>query len=88
MSGKKKTYYASPIDRRGEREVKPDPREVARLKAAIPQDTRSTTGRVFGDPLPGRRAIDRRRAGGPPRAGAVTRPALFAGAGLKRRAEF
>lgn len=33
----------------------------ARL-AEIPDDTRSKTARVFGDPLPGRSALDMRRA--------------------------
>lgn len=33
----------------------------ARL-AEIPDDTRTTTARVFGDPLPGRSALDQRRA--------------------------
>lgn len=34
---------------------------AARL-AEIPRDTRSLTGRIFGDPLPGRSAFDRARA--------------------------
>lgn len=29
-------------------------------KQVIPQDTRSLTGRLFGDPLPGRSALDKR----------------------------
>lgn len=33
---------------------------AARL-AEIPRDTRSLTARIFGDPLPGRSAFDRRR---------------------------
>lgn len=33
----------------------------ARL-AEIPEDTRDLTARLMGDPLPGRRAIDRREA--------------------------
>lgn len=28
----------------------------------IPSDTRDLTGRIFGDPLPGRSALDRRNA--------------------------
>lgn len=32
---------------------------AARLMAEIPPDTRDLTGRIFGDPLPGRRAIDK-----------------------------
>lgn len=35
---------------------------LARI-AEIPDDTRSLTGRICGDPLPGRSALDRRRAG-------------------------
>ncbi len=31
------------------------------LAATIPADTRSLTGRIFGDPLPGRSALDARR---------------------------
>lgn len=34
---------------------------VDRLVAQIPRDTRDLTGVVFGDPLPGRSALDRRR---------------------------
>ena len=34
---------------------------AARL-AEIPKDHRSLTGRLFGDPLPGRSALDRRQA--------------------------
>lgn len=35
--------------------------EANRLKALIPDDTRHVTGRMFGDPLPGRSALDRKR---------------------------
>jgi len=31
-------------------------------KQAVPEDTRSTTGVLFGDPLPGRSALDQERA--------------------------
>jgi len=34
--------------------------DARRLMDDIPSDTRSLTARLFGDPLPGRRAIDRR----------------------------
>lgn len=34
--------------------------DIAKLKLAIPDDTRTITGIVFGDPLPGRSALDRR----------------------------
>lgn len=34
--------------------------QVRRLKAEIPPDTRDLTARMFGDPIPGRRAIDKR----------------------------
>jgi len=50
------------------REKGPDEATVARLRAAIPPDTRSLTARMLGDPIPGRSALDRRR------------PKLFAGA--------
>lgn len=44
-------------------EPKPDPEILRRLYAEMPKyDTRSLTGRICGDPLPGRRAIDRRHA--------------------------
>ena len=36
--------------------------DAMRLMARIPQDTRDLTARICGDPLPGRRAIDRRSA--------------------------
>lgn len=42
---------------------RPDPDETARLLALIPADTRSLTGRICGDPLPGRSALCRRQAG-------------------------
>jgi|LakMenEpi03Aug12_release.lakeMendotaPanAssembly.Ray.scaffolds.fasta_scaffold3360814_2 hypothetical protein len=42
---------------------KPDPEILRRLYAEMPKyDTRSLTGIICGDPLPGRRAIDRRSA--------------------------
>jgi hypothetical protein len=34
-------------------------RDARRLMDAIPRDNRSLTGRFFGDPLPGRSALDR-----------------------------
>jgi hypothetical protein len=37
-------------------------RDARRLMAMIPPDTRDLTARFFGDPLPGRRALDRRQA--------------------------
>lgn len=36
--------------------------ELAARLAEIPADTRSLTARIFGDPLPGRSALDRRQA--------------------------
>lgn len=33
-------------------------RDAMRLMAQIPDDTRDLTGRIFGDPLPGRSALD------------------------------
>ena len=35
--------------------------ELRKRKAQTPEDGRSLTGRLFGDPLPGRSALDRRR---------------------------
>lgn len=35
-------------------------RDAASRIAEIPKDTRSVTGRILGDPLPGRSALDRR----------------------------
>lgn len=37
-------------------------RDAERLMALIPPDTRGVTARLFGDPLPGRSALDQRRA--------------------------
>lgn len=42
--------------------MRASPREVAARLAEIPPDTRDLTGRVFGDPLLGRRAIDRMKS--------------------------
>ena len=40
---------------------RPPTREmVMRMMAQIPNDTRDITGLIFGDPLPGRSALDRR----------------------------
>lgn len=55
----KKAYIPSALDRRGLRESRPDIEATAVLKHAVPDDTRDLTARTFGDPLPGRRAIDR-----------------------------
>lgn len=41
---------------------KPSCDDIAARLAEIPADTRGLTGRVCGDPLPGRSAYDRRRA--------------------------
>ncbi len=43
--------------------VKADRSEIEARLAEIPTDTRDLTGRIFGDPLHGRRAIDRRSEG-------------------------
>ena len=40
----------------------PTKREWQNRVAEIPDDTRDLTARVFGDPLPGRSALDRRMA--------------------------
>src|SRR5215207_5277888 len=47
----------SPMHRDCSKAVKLD---AARLMALIPDDTRSLTSRVCGDPLPGRSALDMR----------------------------
>lgn len=39
---------------------RPDPETVAARLAEIPPDTRTITGYLMGDPLPGRSALDRR----------------------------
>lgn len=36
--------------------------DALRLMETIPRDTRSLTAMAFGDPLPGRSALDRRQA--------------------------
>lgn len=36
------------------------PQEIARRRRAVPADTRDLTARFFGDPLPGRSALDTR----------------------------
>lgn len=36
--------------------------DAERLMAQIPADTRTVTARLFGDPLPGRSALDQRGA--------------------------
>ena len=41
---------------------KPEPEVLRRLIREIPEDTRDITSRIFGDPIPGRRAIDRRQS--------------------------
>ena len=38
------------------------PKDAERAIAAIPPDTRNLTARAFGDPLPGRSALDQRKA--------------------------
>lgn len=45
---------------RGEPRVKLTPNEVRAALNGIPEDTRSRSARFFGDPLPGRSALDRR----------------------------
>lgn len=39
--------------------------DAKRQLAALPPDTRDFTARLFGDPPPGRSALDRKRAGEP-----------------------
>jgi hypothetical protein len=49
--------------------TRPHPRisqaDLRRLQRAIPVDTRDLTGRFFGDPIPGRSALDRKLGGLP-----------------------
>lgn len=40
---------------------KPNPDDVRQRRAEVPEDTRTLTALLLGDPLPGRRAIDRRQ---------------------------
>jgi hypothetical protein len=40
--------------------IRPD--EVERLRDTVPLDTRNFTGKAMGDPLPGRSALDAKRA--------------------------
>jgi hypothetical protein len=39
--------------------VRPPDIDTRRRAGAVPDDTRSLTGKIFGDPLPGRSALDR-----------------------------
>jgi hypothetical protein len=41
---------------------KPEPEELRARLAEIPPDTRDLTALIFGDPIPGRRALDRRQS--------------------------
>ena len=50
--------YIPPDTHRVERVL--TPKEALAALASIPHDTRSFTARAFGDPLPGRSALDRR----------------------------
>ncbi len=38
-------------------------RDASRLLQLVPADTRNLTARIFGDPLPGRSALDQRKQG-------------------------
>lgn len=60
---KKRVVFASDVRLRvamyaENRSARVDPDVVAARLAEIPEDTRTITGRLFGDPLPGRRALD------------------------------
>lgn len=61
---KKRVVFASDVRLRvamyaDNRSSRVDPDVVAARLAEIPEDTRTITARICGDPLPGRRAIDR-----------------------------
>lgn len=56
--GEKKRVQVNRVSSTG---VTPD--EAWRALASIPADTRDLTARLFGDPLPGRRALDHRKPG-------------------------
>jgi hypothetical protein len=47
---------------RVETEANLDMRTLLRMKMRLPADTRTITGRLFGDPLPGRSALESKRA--------------------------
>jgi uncharacterized DUF497 family protein len=51
--------YSRPVRFTLAPERRPPKEDVAARLAEIPPDTRSLTGRIFGDPLPGRSAFDR-----------------------------
>lgn len=53
-------YYGIPTKTIIGMERHPPLADIAARRAEIPLDTRDLTARVCGDPLPGRRAIDRR----------------------------
>lgn len=52
-------YTAGPIVR--EQPYRINKMDALRALANVPRDTRSLTGRAFGDPLPGRSALDKRK---------------------------
>lgn len=54
--------HPSPSMTRVDANVRPSQSDLARRRAEIPKDTRDFTQRFCGDPLPGRSALDRRRA--------------------------
>ena len=54
--------YAKPVDSIRTDEPRITPEEAARALATVPADTRTIQARFLGDPLPGRSALDKRRA--------------------------
>lgn len=55
LRSKKRTV---PPKNRVVKRAEPDDAEVRARKAEIPKDTRDATARFFGDPIPGRSALD------------------------------
>jgi hypothetical protein len=54
------SYQAAGIDLEHAHEARMTVAELRRIRAREPDDTRDLTGRFFGDPLPGRSALDSR----------------------------
>ena len=53
---------APPLSEQRALYFRPTEADVRAIQDTVPRDTRNFTARVFGDPLPGRSALDRRLA--------------------------